>query len=105
VARVRAAQRWYVGCTYFEDAMTLRYTHKDSRKDGPQPLKDQEAEPHRKAAEYYEASARSHRRAAEAHERGDQDAADHHSSEAVHQHQDGERHEERARRHHPHPPE
>lgn len=85
--------------------MTLRYTVKESRTSGTQGPKRQNAEPHRKAAEYYEASARAHRRAAEAHERGDQDAADHHSSEAVQQHQDGERHEERAKQHHPLPPE
>jgi hypothetical protein len=90
---------------YIRDAMTLRYTIKDARTATTPPPKTQEAEPHRRAAEYYEASARSHRKAAEAHERGDQDAADHHSSEAVQQHQDGERHEERAKRHHPHPPE
>lgn len=90
---------------YFEDVMTLRYTIRDSRTAPTQGPRRQDAEPHRKAAEYYEASARSHRRAAEAHERGDQDAADHHSSEAVQQHQDGERHEERAKKHHPLPPE
>jgi hypothetical protein len=85
--------------------MTLRYTHKDSRVPTTPRPNGQNAEPHRKAAEYYEASARSHRKAAEAHERGDKDAADHHSSEAVQQHQDGERHEERAKRHHPNVPE